>query len=131
MDHDFPTPSYLIEPDGYMVLKAKDSDSDRIRDSIDRDVPNAPSTGPFFVYNRAVKNTHTDISSHLNDLRDIFKRHPELLKPILALLVDGGNDWSPKSNINHMFLGRLWRDLGLDMIIAACCAPGKTNYNAL
>ena len=66
----------------------------------------------------------------MNDLHDISKRHPEMIKPIVALLLDGGNDWTPKSNINHMYMGRFWRDKDLDMLIAACCAPGiKSEHN--
>ena len=49
--------------------------------------------------------THTNVSSHMNDLHDISKRHPEMIKPIVALLLDGGNDWTPKSNINQMYMG--------------------------
>ena len=130
LDHDFPTPSYLIEPDGCMLLQSKPGDVERITDAQGRDVPNTPTTGPLFVYNRAVKNTHTNVSSHMNDLHDISKRHPEMIKPIVALLLDGGNDWTPKSNINHMYMGRFWRDKDLDMLIAACCPPGiKSEHN--
>ena len=132
-DHDFPLSGYLIEPDGYLVLQATDSDTpnDTIQDKLGRDSCKLPSTGPLFNYNRCVKNSSTSIQDHVNDIHDILKKNPELKKPVLALITDGGPDWTPKSNVNEFFLGRLWRDLKLDMLVGVCNAPGLSRYNPI
>jgi len=51
-DHDFPVPGYLIEPDGFLMLK---TDVKIIKDSLDQDIVDTPATGPLWIYNRCVK----------------------------------------------------------------------------
>ena len=92
-----------------MLLQSKPGDAERITDAQGHDVPNTPTTGPLFVYNRAVKNTHTNVSSHMNDLHDISKRPPEMIKPIVALLLDGGVMTGLRSQIS---ITCTWDDFG-------------------
>ena len=65
-----------------------------------------PSTGPLWVYYRCVKNHSTTIVDHLADMVDLLMANSETDRPVLALLCDGGCDWSPKSNLTQFFLGR-------------------------
>ena len=129
-DHDFPVPGYLIEPDGFLMLKSH-RDKKIIKDSLDRDVIQTPATGPLWVYNRCVKNTSTTIVDHLSDLNNILETNPEINRAVLALLCDGGPDWSPKSTLTQFYLGRFWRDHNYDMLICVCHAPGLSRYNPI
>ncbi|XP_065905841.1 uncharacterized protein [Dysidea avara] len=127
-DHDFPVPGYLIEPDGFL-LKSKGFDRKTTTDKIGRTVIDTPSTGPLWVYNRCVKST--TIVDHLGDLADLLMANPELNRPVLALLCDGGCDWSPKSNLTQFFLGRFWKENNYDMLFSVCHAPGLSRYNPI
>jgi len=129
-DHDFPVPGYLIEPDGFLMLKSH-ADNKIITDSLGRDVMQTPATGPLWVYNRCVKNTSTTIVDHLSDLNNILENNPEISRPVLALLCDGGADWSPKSTLTQFYFGRFWRDHKYDMLICVCHAPGLSRYNPI
>ena len=131
MDHDFPVPGYLIEPDGYFQLVSKHTTIVVTKDKLDREIIDVPYSGPLFIYNRGVKNTSTSILDHLNDLADVILKNPSMDKPVLALVTDGGPDWSPKFNLNQFFLGRFWKENNLDMIICCCYAPGLSRYNPI
>lgn len=50
---------------------------------------------------------------------------------MLALVTDGGPDWTPKSNLNEFFLGRLWRDMKLDLLVAVCFPAGLSRFNPI
>jgi hypothetical protein len=130
-DHDFPVPGYLIEPDGYLLLQLKDTPAPMGKDKLGRDPVEVPQTGPLWVFNRCVKNTSTSIESHVKDIRVIFEENPHLKKPVLVLITDGGPDWTPKSNGNEFFLGKLWDEGNFDMLIAACMPAGLSRLNPI
>ena len=88
-DHDFPVPGYLIEPDGYLMLKFKESEPQFIKDGLGRDVIKSPTTGPLWVFNRCVKNTSTNIMHHVSDIESILDKHSSVEKPVLLLLTAG------------------------------------------
>ena len=44
---------------------------------------------------------------------------------------NGGADWTPKSNINQFFLGKLWREEKFDMVISAFMPAGLSRYNPI
>lgn len=117
-DHDSLVPGYLIELDGYLVLKSKESEPKFIKDKLGREVIDVPATSPLWVYSRCVKNISTTILNHVSDIENILDRNPNIQKPVLVLITDGGPDWSPKSNINQFFLGRLWKNRNYDMLIS-------------
>lgn len=102
------------------MLQSKHNPMKFVKDKIGRDVVDIPATGPLWVYNRCVKNTSTTIADHVKDLENIFQENQSDKKPVLALDTDGGPDWTPKSNINQFFLGRLWRKGNFDMLIGVC-----------
>ena len=54
LDHDFPVPCYLVQPDCYLVLQSKE-EATLIQDKHGRDVLKAPTTGPLFLYKCCVK----------------------------------------------------------------------------
>jgi len=84
-------------------LKSKGFDRKTTTDKIGRTVIDTSSTGPLWVYNRYVKNHSTTIVDHLGDMADLLLGNPELNRPVLALLCDGGCDWSPKSILHNFF----------------------------
>ena len=43
-------------------------------------------------------------------MADILIANPEINRPALALLCDGGCDFSPKSNLMQFLLGRFWKE---------------------
>lgn len=130
-DLDFAIPGYLIEPDGYLLLQSKGKSASYTKDKDGRDVVEVPSTGPLWVFNRIVKNTSTTIEDHANDLKKIIVENPSINKPVLVLVTDGGPDWTPKSNINEYFIGKLWKDGDYDMLISTCMPPGLSRYNPI
>jgi hypothetical protein len=130
-DHDFPISGYLIEPDGYLMLQDKNTSPEIVKDFLGRETVKVPSTGPLWIFNRCVKSTSTTIAHHTFDLRNIFAQNPNTKKPVLALITDGGPDWTPKSNLNEFFLGKLWEDEQLDMVISVCIPPGQSRFNAI
>ena len=130
-DHDFPIPNYLIEPDGYLLLQSKSQMPVTIKDKLGRSVTEVPATGPMWIFNRCVKNTSTHCASHINDIRKILRTNPELKRPVFAAITDGGPDWTPKSNINQFFLGRLWRDESFEMVVCVCEPAGLSRFNPI
>ena len=130
-DHDFPIPGYKIEPDGYLMLQSKQNPAPIIHDKLGRDVVEVPSTGPLWVYNRCTKSMSTTIVHHIHDIENILESNPDIRRPVLLLITDGGPDWTPKSNVNQFFLGRLWREGNFDMLVAACEPPGLSRYNPI
>ena len=49
----------------------------------------------------------------------------------VTLLVDGGPDWSTSSLLNCLFFYRLWRDVGLDVLIVCSYAARCLSYNPI
>ena len=123
-DHDFPVPGYQIEPDGFLMPTSSNRDIKIVKDPLGRDIVDTRATGPLWV-----KNTSITIVDHLGDLSHILKTNPDLNRAVLALICDGGTDWSPKSIL--FYLGRFWRDYNYDMLICVCHAPGLSRYNPI
>jgi hypothetical protein len=55
------------------------------------------------VLNRATKFYSSNIHTHIEDLEEIG-----ITKPGIALIADGGPDWSPKFLKNTIALGQFW-----------------------
>ena len=113
------------------MLRPQGDDIQITKDKLGREILDVPATGPLWIYNRCVKNMSTTILDHLDDLSDIYDEESSVRKSVLALLTDGGPDWSPKSNLNQFFLGRFWKDKNLDMLISICFPPGLSRYNPI
>ena len=47
----------------------------------------------------------------------------------VSLVTDNGPDWSTKSLLLVMAIGRVWRDLNLDLLISCSNAPGHSAEN--
>ena len=90
-----------------------------------------PTSGPLFLYNCCVKKTSISIVDYVHDIQDILAKNSSFQKPVICLITDGGPNWSPKSNVNQFFLGRLWRDGNYDLLVSACYAPGLSRYNPI
>ena len=68
------------------------------------------------------------MEEHANDITAIVRARES--KPrILIIKADDGDDYSIRSQHNIHLLGRLWRDLELDMIVFIKNAPGDSKYN--
>ena len=123
MDHDFPIPGYLLEPDGYLHLVSK-NEITVTKDKLSRELVDTPSSGPLFVCNRCVKNASTSIVDHLSDITDILDKNPSMKKTVLTSVTGDASDWSPKSNLKQFFLGRFWKDNDFGMLVSSFRAPG-------
>ena len=88
-DHDFPVPGHLIQPDGYQFIVNKDTDKTKL-DKLGRLVYKQPATGPVWIFNRSAKYAPSSIQQHVNDQRNIFCSQPQLKKPVIVMLIDGG-----------------------------------------
>lgn len=131
-DHDFPVKGYQIVPDGYLHLRHESVIPPKVtKDHLGRNTVEVPCGGELFVYNRAIKHSPSNIATHMNDLRHIFKENEELKKKILCLICDGGSDWSYKSGLNEFYIGRFWRDTGVQCLICTCEAPYSSRYNPI
>jgi len=99
-------------------MKSKGFDRKTTTDKIGRTVVDTPSKGPLWVYNRCMKNHSATVVDHLGDLADILMANPEINRPVLTLLCNGGCDWSPpKLNLTQIFLSRFWKEHNCDRIL--------------
>ena len=48
-----------------------------------------------------------------------------------SVIRNGGPDWTPKSNGNELFLGRLQHDHEWDMLVTAWMPDGLSRYNPI
>ncbi len=90
-------------------------------------------TGDLTVYNRFEKYAPGSTMTHANDLKEIITKEQEKnpKKKCLLLVTDNGCDWSQKSLLTYMYLGRLWRDLNLDMLVHTTYRAGFSKYNMI
>ena len=75
-------------------------------------------TGELFVFDQATKFKGSSAQSHANDLYKVLLEHVVQRDHAAACIVsDNGADWSMKSLLTIIAMGRLWRDLDLDVLI--------------
>lgn len=101
-------------------------------DSHNRLHVNFPKTGPVHVFNRAMKFHTSTIETHANDLTEIllYDVNKEN-KTAVSITCDNGPDWNFKSPLTHLYMGRLWRDIGLDYLVLVSFAPGHSAENMI
>lgn len=101
-------------------------------DKFDRQHVRYGRTGRLFVFNRATKFAKTSPQTHANDL---FRLLNEMKvadeKKAILLISDNGPDWNPKFLQTFLYLGRLWRDLKLDVLVQTSYAAGYSRYNMI
>ena len=89
-----------------------------------------PWTGELYVYTRAMKFKSCSALAHANDLHSILlKEAVQKGKGAVSIVCDNGPDWSMKSLHTVFAMGRLWRDLGLDLLIICSFAAGHSAQN--
>ena len=54
-----------------------------------------------------------------------------MTKKAVLLISDNGPDWNPKFLQTFLYLGRLWRDLKLDVLAQTSYAAGYSRYNMI
>ena len=97
------------------------SDNVLVRDKLNRTHYQKFSAGPSFVKLRACMFGQSSGMTHANDVRD--------WKGIAFITVDNGSDWNLHSLLNIVFMGRLWRDSGLDILGLVSYAARYSAYN--
>ena len=90
-----------------------------------------PYTGPAVVCVRAGKFYSSTSLTHVVDLTHILKAVVMEQRTAVTLLVDGGPDWNTSSLLNCLFFYRLWRDVGLDMLVVRSYAARCSSYNPI
>ena len=58
-----------------------------------------------------------------------FNKACAQIKPCFAAVVDNGSDWKPGADVIMVQFGRLWRALGLDMMVLGSNAAGQSQRN--
>ncbi len=110
----------------------EDSQPHYIHDKLGRLHIKYSRTGPLYVVNRATPFHSSNAESHANDLTFILQ-DPNVRgnKNAVAIIADGGPDWSVKSLFTFIYMGRLWRDLHLDYLALLNFAPGHSVENPI
>jgi hypothetical protein len=87
-------------------------------------------TGKSHIVNRAQRFHQSSAEEHAHDLQSILeeevKKHG---KKSVLLVTDNGPDWSPKSLHTYIALGRLWRNLKLEVLVQTTFAAGDSQQN--
>ncbi len=89
-----------------------------------------PHSGPLHLFLKPDCYLPSNSQMHLNNLLKVLKQEAKL-KSVLAIMCDGGPDWSTKPLINILNYGRLWKNLNLDCLILVCHAPGSSKFNPI
>ena len=109
-----------------------------------------PNTGPSYIFNRSHRAKPSTIYRHCNDLISLSEIEPSMkTKPILALILDDGNhifvhpnqffyniylkgaDWGGRSLLTLFYLGKLFIQLNLDLLLIGRNAPGDSKWNPI
>ena len=89
-------------------------------------------TGRLYVFNRATKFSKTSPQTHANDLYHLLTDIKAASdKKAILLISDNGPDWNPKFIQTFLYLGRLWRDVKLDVLVQTSYAAGYSRYNMI
>ena len=88
-------------------------------------------TGPVHIFCRSSKFNASSSTKHAADLEHIAEAAKKDGKTVVAVIVDGGPDWSFKSIANMIAMGRCWRDSSLDGLLLVSFAPGQSKFNPI
>ncbi len=86
-------------------------------------------TGPTVIKIRSAKHDSSTAASHHNDFNALFQAHPDKLKPIVVVSVDGGPDENPRFPKTLAYSIKKFKDNNLDALITLCHAPGNSAFN--
>ena len=87
-------------------------------------------TSPLYVFNRTGKFHSSSVMGHANDLYTLLSSQDVMKgRKALLLLTDNSTDWSPKSLKTFLYLGRLWRQLDLDVLVQTTHAAAHSQFN--
>ena len=103
-----------------------------VRDKLGRSHVRYGRTGPLYIINRAIKFHSSSAMGHANDLYQLLSsRTTSQGKRAVLLITDNGHDWSPKSLKTFLYLGRLWKNLNLDILVQTTHAAGHSRFNEI
>ena len=121
--------SRSLSPSG---LIRKDAEFDYRVDTNNRLHVNFPRTGSVHVFNRASKFHAATVKTHANDLFKVLTGDiKEKSKYAVSITCDNGPDWSHKSPLTQLYMGRIWRDHDLDYLVLVSYAPGHSAENMI
>jgi hypothetical protein len=85
-------------------------------------------TGTLHMFNRAQRFHRSVAINHANDIHQMLTQGE---KGAVLLVSDNGSDWAPKSDVNFVNMGRLWRDLQLNILVQTTYAAGHSSFNMI
>ncbi|XP_063963637.1 uncharacterized protein LOC135156137 [Lytechinus pictus] len=127
-DHDFPSPGYLITPAGYLVMEP--GAKQVYKDDKGREHLRFRRSGTTHVVNRP-PGIPTTIEAHMTDLLPLLQDLVRRGRTAAFLIVDNGADFNPRSHVNQYFLGKVWKDAGLDTMGVVSYAAGDSKLNPI
>ena len=87
------------------------------------------SAGPSLIKLRSCMFDSTTSMTHCNDLYPILSAQVKDGKTCAFIKVDNGPDWNLHSLVNSLYLSRLWKDTGLDLLCIVSYAAKYSAYN--
>ena len=102
-----------------------------ISDKLGRPHIQKTTYGPALLLLRACKFKQSSGATHANDLLPILRAQVQEGKGVAFVKVDNGSDWNLLSVVNSLYLCRLWRDSGLDILGIVSYAARYSAYNQI
>ena len=133
---------YTINPDSgdfqELNATAREVDIDNVvpndmyKDKLRRLHLKKDTYSPALLVLRAAKFTSSSGRTHANDILPILTAQVKEGKTVAFVKVDNGSDWSVRSVVNNsIYLCRLWKDLGLDILGIVSYAAKYSAYNEI
>ena len=116
---------YSKHPDSVNVVRegavpeecsVQSADQGKYRDKLGRLHFMKTTYDPAVLVLQAAKFTQSSRQTHANDLLPILLAQVKDGKTVAFIKVDNGSDWNVRSLVNSLYLCRLWKDSGLDIL---------------
>ena len=114
-----------------LIERVSNEDAGRKIDKLGRSHVDFKRTGLLVVCIRNAMLKKLTMEAHTNDLLSTLKAAVRDGKSFLTLIGDNGPDMDPKSYINAMYLGRIWRDLSFSRFSCVTYPAGRSTYNPI
>ncbi|KAJ3433616.1 hypothetical protein M0812_22578 [Anaeramoeba flamelloides] len=120
----FPYPGYYLISHGYLLLDNIEKwTSKSFRDQLGRLHYRLPTNGKLNLFNRSGKYSIPNTQTMTNDIYKVLLSKPR--KKVVNLITDFNCiELNPRNFLAIIYMGRIWRDLKLDLLNLACFAPG-------
>jgi hypothetical protein len=121
----------VTEPPITAECSVQPSDEEIYLDKLGRPHYKKTTYGPAVLVLRAGKFTSSSGQTHTNDLLPILSAQVKDGKTVAFIKVDNGSDWNIRSLVNSIYLCRLWKDSGLDILGVVSYAAKYSAYNQI